>query len=150
MEEQKNKLLAEIAPILTKIKELMQEKNFKQFYIPDQFNYDSTVDEHFEDEIWDGDLNLFAAYCHHGSWVRYTIEGIYLENDELTFDISSYIWYDDCKEERCTNDRMGVNEVVELAVQYEDYDRTLPPVLEFYIQLLNRYNHEDAYIEYPA
>ena len=45
---------------------------------------------------------------------------------------------------------MGVYEVVELEVQYEDYERTLPPVLEFYIQLLNRYNHEDAYIEYPA
>lgn len=146
----KDEILAEIEPILTKIKELMQEKNFQHFYIPDQFNYDSTVDEHFEDEIWADDLNLFAAYCDHGSWVRYTIEGIYLENDELTFDISSYIWYDDCKEERCTNDRMGVNEVVELAVQYDNYDWTLPPVLEFYIQLLNRYNHEDAYIEYPA
>jgi hypothetical protein len=66
------------------------------------------------------------------------------------FDIRSNEWYDDTKDPGSVNDRMGVNEVVELAAWYEDYDRTLPPVLDFYIQLLNRYNHEDAYIEYPA
>ena len=65
----------------------------------------------------------------------------------VTFDISSYIWYDGCKEgEFLRLGRMDVNQLVELAVQYDNYDWTLPPVLEFYIQLLNRYNHEDAYI----
>ena len=37
----KDEILAEIEPILTKIKELMQEKNFQHFYIPDQFNIGS-------------------------------------------------------------------------------------------------------------
>lgn len=147
----KDEMLAEIEPTLQKIKKLMQEKNFQHFYIPDQYDCrNSNIDEYFEDEIWDDDLNLFAGYSHHEVWVRYTIDGIYLENDELMFDIRSNEWYDDTKDPGSVNDRMGVNEVVELAAWYEDYDRTLPPVLEFYIQLLNRYNHEDAYIEYPA
>ena len=53
MEENKSNVMAEIALSLQDIKELMQEKEFTHFYIPDQFNYDASVDEYFEPEIWD-------------------------------------------------------------------------------------------------
>ena len=51
-EERLEKLLTAIEPTLKKIKELMLQKNFKHFYIPDQFNYDTTIDEYFETEEW--------------------------------------------------------------------------------------------------
>ena len=42
---------------------------------------------------------------------------------------------------------MSVAEVVELAERYDDLDYDLCMVLDHYIELLNRYNHENAYIE---
>ena len=44
---------------------------------------------------------------------------------------------------------MSVAEVVELAERYDDFDYDLCMVLDHYIELLNRYNHENAYIENP-
>ena len=54
--------MAKIALSLEKIKELMQEKEFVHFYIPDQFDYDATIDEYFEDEIVDDGKNILAGY----------------------------------------------------------------------------------------
>ena len=141
--------MAEIALSLQDIKELMQEKEFTHFYIPDQFNYDASVDEYFEPEIWDDNKNWFAWYSHHGVEVRFTIEGIYLENDELSFDVGEYAFYDDDKEPNNPTERMSVAEVVELAERYKAayYDYDLFMVLEHYIELLNRYDQENAYIK---
>ena len=140
--------MAEIALSLQDIKELMQEKEFTHFYIPDQFNYDASVDEYFEPEIWDDNKNWFAWYSHHGVEVRFTIEGIYLENGELSFDVGEYAFYDDDKEPNAPTERMSVAEVVELAERYKAayYDYDLFMVLEHYIELLNRYDQENAYI----
>jgi len=148
MEENKSNVMAEIALSLQDIKELMQEKEFTHFYIPDQFNYDASVDEYFEPEIWDDNKNWFAWYSHHGVEVRFTIEGIYLENDELSFDVGEYAFYDDDKEPNAPTERMSVAEVVELAERYKAayYDYDLFMVLEHYIELLNRYDQENAYI----
>ena len=148
MEENKSNVIAEIALSLQDIKELMQEKEFTHFYIPDQFNYDASVDEYFEPEIWDDNKNWFAWYSHHGVEVRFTIEGIYLENDELSFDVGEYAFYDDDKEPNAPTERMSVAEVVELAERYKAayYDYDLFMVLEHYIELLNRYDQENAYI----
>jgi hypothetical protein len=148
MEENKSNIMAEIALSLQDIKELMQEKEFTHFYIPDQFNYDASVDEYFEPEIWDDNKNWFAWYSHHGVEVRFTIEGIYLENDELSFDVGEYAFYDDDKEPNAPTERMSVAEVVELAERYKAayYDYDLFMVLEHYIELLNRYDQENAYI----
>ena len=44
-------------------------------------------------------------------------------------------------------ERMSVAEVVELAERYDDLDYDLCMVLDHYIELLNRYNQENAYIE---
>ena len=44
---------------------------------------------------------------------------------------------------------MSVAEVVELTERYDDFDYDLCMVLDHYIDLLNRYNHENAYIENP-
>lgn len=141
--------MAEIALSLRDIKELMQEKEFTHFYIPDQFNYDASVDEYFEPEICFENKNWFAWYSHHGVEVRFTIEGIYLENDELSFDVGEYAFYDDDKEPNAPTERMSVAEVVELAERYKAayYDYDLFMVLEHYIELLNRYDQENAYIE---
>ena len=88
MEENKSNLMAKIALRLEKIKELMQEKGFTHFYIPDQFNYDASVDDFFEEEIRDDEKTVFAGYREFSflANVRYTINGIYLENGELSFD----------------------------------------------------------------
>lgn len=75
MEENKSNLMAKIALRLEKIKELMQEKGFTHFYIPDQFNYDASVDDFFEEEIRDDEKTVFAG-CRENAWcanVRYTI-----------------------------------------------------------------------------
>ena len=148
MEENKSNVIAEIALSLQDIKELMQEKEFTHFYIPDQFNYDASVDEYFEPEIWDDNKNWFAWYSHHGVQIRFTIDGIYLENDELSFDVGEYAFYDDDKEPNAPTERMSVAEVVELAERYKAayYDYDLFMVLEHYIELLNRYDQENAYI----
>lgn len=139
--------MAEIALSLQEIKELMQEKEFTHFYIPDQFNYDASVDEYFEPEICIESKNWFAWYSHHGAEVRFTIEGIYLENDELSFDVGKYASYDDDKEPNAPTERMSIAQVVELAERYEVADYDLFMVLEHYINLLNRYDQENAYIE---
>jgi hypothetical protein len=146
MEENKSNVMAEIALSLQDIKELMQEKEFTHFYIPDQFNYDASVDEYFEPEIWDDNKNWFAWYSHHGVQIRFTIDGIYLENDELSFDVGEYAFYDDDKEPNAPTERMSVAEVVELAERYKAayYDYDLFMVLEHYIELLNRYDQENA------
>ena len=44
MEENKYVMAEMVALSLQDIKELMQEKEFTHFYIPDQFNYDASVD----------------------------------------------------------------------------------------------------------
>ena len=83
--------------------------------------------------------------------IVYTINDIYLENGELSFDVGS--WGDFyISEEREPNNRpehMSVAEVVELAERYVDLDYDLCLVLNHYIELLNRYNHENAYIVNP-
>ena len=143
--------MANIALSLEKIKVLMQEKGFVHFYIPDQFDYDGSIDEYFEDEIVDEGKNIFAGY-REDSYIadlRYTINGIYLENGELSFDVGSHAYFL-VAEDREPNDsaeRISVAEVVELAERYDDLDYDLCMVLDHYIELLNRYNQENAYIE---
>lgn len=144
-EERLEKLLTAIEPTLKKIKELMLQKNFKHFYIPDQFNYDTTIDEYFETEIWDYDNNLFAAYNQHEYQVRYTVDGVYLEDDELSFDIANHMYYDESKDMNNPSERMSVEDMAELAVLYDYYDYSLEAVLEFYVELLIRYDHENAF-----
>ena len=153
MEENKTSLMDKIALRLEKIKELMQAKGFVHFYIPDQFDYDESIDEYFEEEIWDDGKNIFAGY-RENAWyanVRYTINGIYLENGELSFDVDchAYFFVDEYSEPNNRPERMSVAEVVELAERYDDLDYDLCMVLDHYIELLNRYNHENAYIENP-
>ena len=146
-EERLEKLLTAIEPTLKKIKELMLQKNFKHFFIPDQFDYDTTIDEYFETEIWDYNENLFAAYNHHEYQVRYTVDGVYLEDDELSFDIANHVYYDESKDMNNHSERMSVEDMAEIAVLYDYYDYSLETVLEFYVKLLIRYDHENAYIE---
>lgn len=151
MEKTNQNLMAKIALRLEKIKELMQTKEFAHFYIPDQFDYDESIDEYFEEEIWDDGKNIFAGY-RENAWcanVRYTINGIYLENGKLSFDVASYAYYYISEETKTDNlvERMSVAEVVELAERYDVFNYDLCLVLDHYIELLNRYNHENAYIE---
>ena len=145
--------MAKIALSLEKIKVLMQEKGFTHFYIPDQFDYDVTIDDYFEDEIVDDGKNIFAGYREDDliANVRYTINGVYLENGELSFDVDchAYFFVDEYSEPNNRPERMSVAEVVELAERYDDLDYDLCMVLDHYIELLNRYNHENAYIENP-
>ncbi|MBO5817926.1 MAG: hypothetical protein J6R26_08390 [Paludibacteraceae bacterium] len=148
--QQEKELLAAIEPTLLKIKQLMVQKSFKHFYIPDQFNYDATIDDYFEPEIWDDDKNLFASYSHHEAVVLLTVDGIYLGNDELRFDIVEHYWLDWTKEEGQPIGRMSVKNMVEQAVTNGDDEYSLKAVLEFYVELLNRYDHENAYIENPV
>ena len=153
MEKTNHNLIAKIALRLEKIKELMQSKEFTHFYIPDQFDYDESIDEYFEEEIRDNGKNIFAGY-RENAWcanVRYTINGIYLENGELNFDVDchAYFFVDEYSEPNNRPERMSVAEVVELAERYDDFDYDLCMVLDHYIELLNRYNHENAYIENP-
>ena len=154
MEKTNHNLMAHIALRLEKIKELMQEKGFVHFYIPDQFDYDESIDEYFEDEICDDGKNLFAGYRDEGlaANIVYTINGIYLENGELSFDVGSWGDFYISEERKPDNlaERMSVAEVVELAERYDDLDYDLCMVLDHYIELLNRYDHENAYIENPA
>ena len=151
MEKTNHNLMANIALSLEKIKVLMQEKGFVHFYIPDQFDYDESIDEYFEDEIVDDGKNIFAGY-REDSYIadlRYTINGIYLENGELSFDVGSHAYFlvDEYNEPDNPAGRMSVAEVVELAERYDDLDYGLGLVLDYYIELLNRYNQENAYIE---
>ena len=148
MEENKSNLMAKIALRLEKIKELMQGKGFTHFYIPDQFNYDASVDDDFEYEIRYEGKNLFAGYRDDYKNLRYTINGIYLENGELSFDVESYadLWMEEDRVPNELVERMSVAEVVELAVRYDDFNDDLCLVLDHYIELLNRYNQENAYI----
>ena len=154
MEKTNHNLMANIALRLEKIKELMQEKGFVHFYIPDQFDYDESIDEYFEDEICDDGKNIFAGYRDEGlaANIVYTINGIYLENGELSFDVGSWGNFYISEERKPDNlaERMSVAEVVELAERYDDLDYDLCMVLDHYIELLNRYDHENAYIENPA
>ena len=151
MEKNKSNLMAKIALKLERIKELMQEKGFTHFYIPDQFNYDASVDDFFEEEIRDDEKNVFAGYREYDSLaeLRYTIDAIYLENSELSFDVGSYVyfWVVEDRESNDSAERTSVAEVVELAERYDDLDYDLCLVLDHYIELLNRYNQENAYIE---
>lgn len=151
MEENKSNLMAKIALRLEKIKDLMQGKGFTHFYIPDRFDYDGSIDEYFEDEIVDEGKNIFAGY-REDSYIadlRYTINGIYLENGELSFYVGfhAYFLVDEYNEPDNPAERMSVAEVVELAERYDDLDYDLCMVLDHYIELLNRYNQENAYIE---
>ena len=145
--------MAKIALSLEKIKVLMQEKGFTHFYIPDQFDYDVTIDDYFEEEIVDDGKNIFAGYKEEDliANVRYTINGVYLENGELSFDVDchAYFFVDEYSEPNNQPERMNVAEVVELAERYVDLDYDLCMVLDHYIELLNRYNHENAYIVNP-
>ena len=95
MEENKSNLMAKIALRLEKIKELMQGKGFTHFYIPDQFNYDASVDDFFEEEIRDDEKTVFAGYRENAyvAELRYTIDGIYLENGELSFDLGYHSYF---------------------------------------------------------
>ena len=151
MAENKSNLMAKISLSLEKIKELMQGKGFTHFYIPDQFNYDGSIDEYFEEEILDDEKTVFAGYREYDSLaeLRYTIDGIYLENSELSFDVESYVyfWVAEDREPNDSAERMSVAEVVELAERYDDLDYGIGLVLDHYIELLNRYNQENAYIE---
>ena len=151
MEKNKSNLMAKIALKLERIKELMQEKGFTHFYIPDQFNYDASVDDFFEEEIRDDEKNVFAGYREYDylAELRYTIDGIYLENGELSFDVDSYayFWVVEDREPNDSAERTSVAEVIELAERYDDLDYDLCMVLDHYIELLNRYNQENAYIE---
>ena len=151
MKKNKSNLMAKIALKLERIKELMQEKEFTHFYIPDQFNYDASVDDFFEEEIRDDEKNVFAGYREYDSLaeLRYTIDAIYLENSELSFDVGSYVyfWVVEDRESNDSAERTSVAEVVELAERYDDLDYDLCLVLDHYIELLNRYNQENAYIE---
>ena len=146
--------MAKIALKLERIKELMQEKGFTHFYIPDQFNYDASVDDFFEEEIRDDEKNVFAGYREYDSLaeLRYTIDAIYLENSELSFDVGSYVyfWVVEDRESNDSAERTSVAEVVELAERYDDLAYDLCMVLDHYIELLNRYNQENAYVENPA
>ena len=143
--------MAKISLSLEKIKELMQGKGFTHFYIPDRFDYDESIDEYFEDEICDDGKNLFAGYREYDSLaeLRYTIDGIYFENGELSFDVASYVYFYISEEIEPNNpaERMSVAEVVELAERYDDLAYDLCLVLDHYIELLNRYNQENAYVE---
>lgn len=151
MEKTNHNLMAKMALSLEKIKVLMQEKGFVHFYIPDQFDYDVTIDDYFEDEIVDDGKNIFAGYRDEGlaANIVYTINGIYLENGELSFDVGSWGDFYISEERKPDNlaERMSVAEVVELAERYDDLDYDLCMVLDHYIELLNRYNQENAYIE---
>ena len=151
MEENKSNLMTKIALRLEKIKELMQGKGFTHFYIPDQFNYDASVDDYFEEEIRDDEKTVFAGYKEYDSLaeLRYTIDGIYLENGELSFDVGSYACFtmDEDKEPNDSAERTSLAEVVELAERYDELNYDLCAVLDHYIELLNRYNQENAYIE---
>ena len=151
MEENKSNLMAKITLRLEKIRDLMQGKGFTHFYIPDRFDYDGSIDEYFEDEIVDEGKNIFAGY-REDSYIadlRYTINGIYLENGELSFYVGSHAYFlvDEYNEPDNPAGRMSVAEVVELAERYDDLDYDLGLVLDHYIELLNRYNQENAYIE---
>ena len=150
MEKTNHNLMAKIALSLEKIKVLMLEKGFVHFYIPDQFDYDESIDEYFEDEIMDDGKSIFAGYRKDSflANIRYTINGIYLENGELSFDVDSHVYFflDGC-EPNNQPERMSVAEVVELAERYDDLDYDLCMVLDHYIELLNRYNQENAYVE---
>ena len=143
--------MAKISLSLEKIKDLMRGKGFTHFYIPDQFDYDVTIDDYFEDEIVDDGKNIFAGYRDEGlaANIVYTINGIYLENGELSFDVGSWGNFYISEERKPDNlaERMSVAEVVELAERYDDLDYGLGLVLDHYIELLNRYNQENAYIE---
>ena len=145
--------MAKIALSLEKIKVLMQEKGFTHFYIPDQFDYDVTIDDYFEEEIVDDGKNIFAGYKEEDliANVRYTINGVYLENGELSFDVDchAYFFVDEYSEPNNQPERINVAEVVALAERYVDLDYDLCMVLDHYIELLNRYNHENAYIVNP-
>mgnify|MGYP007112525439 FL=1 len=151
MEENKSNLMAKIALRLEKIKELMQGKGFTHFYIPDQFNYDASVDDYFEEEIRDDEKTVFAGYRENAyvAELRYTIDGIYLENNELSFDVGSYVyfWVVEDQEPNDSAERTSLAEVVELAERYDELNYDLCAVLDHYIELLNRYNQENAYIE---
>lgn len=151
MEKTNHNLMANIALSLEKIKVLMQEKGFVHFYIPDRFDYDGSIDEYFEDEIVDDGKNIFAGYRDEGlaANIVYTINGIYLENGELSFDVGSWGNFYISEERKPDNlaERTSVAEVVELAERYDDLDYDLCMVLDHYIELLNRYNQENAYIE---
>ena len=61
--------------------------------------------------------------------------------------MGEYVSYDD-KEPNNPIERMSIAQVVELAERYEaaEYDYDLFMVLEHYIELLNRYDQENAYI----
>ena len=151
--ETNHNLMAKIALSLEKIKELMQRKRFTHFYIPDQFNYDESIDEYFEDDIWDDGKNIFAGSRDEGlaADILYTINGTYLENGELSFDVGYFGEFYISEERKPDNpdERMSVAEVVELAERYDDFDYDLCLALDHYIELLNRYNQENAYIENP-
>lgn len=147
VEERQQELLAAIEPILKQIKQLMLQKNFKRFYIPDQFNDDAMIDEFYETEILFEDKNLFASYNQHGDEIRYTIDGIYLENDELSFEVANYVWRDENKDPNNPSERLNVEDTVEVAVLYDYCPSDLVTVLQFYVELLNRYDREDAYID---
>ena len=151
MAENKSNLMAKISLSLEKIKDLMRGKEFTHFYIPDRFDYDVTIDDYFEDEIVDDGKNIFAGYRDEGlaANIVYTINGIYLENGELSFDVGSWGNFYISEERKPDNlaERMSVAEVVELAERYDDLDYDLCMVLDHYIELLNRYNQENAYIE---
>ena len=124
MEKTNQNLMAKIALSLEKIKVLMQEKGFTHFYIPDQFDYDVTIDDYFEEEIVDDGKNIFAGYKEDDliANVRYTINGVYLENGELSFDVDchAYFFVDEYSEPNNQPERMNVAEVVELAERYVD------------------------------
>lgn len=143
--------MAKIASRLEKIKQLMLVKGFAHFYIPDPFDYDESVDEYFEDEILNKGKNIFAVYWKDmfSADNRYTINGIYLENGELSFDVGSYVYIavDEFEELNEPTEHTSVAEIVELAERFEDLHYDLGLVLDHYIELLNRYNQEDAYIE---
>ena len=151
MEENKSNLMAKITLRLEKIKELMQGKRFTHFYIPDQFNYDASVDDFFEEEIRDDEKTVFAGYREYDSLaeLRYTIDGIYLENNELSFDVGSHAYFviDEYSDYNTPAERTSLAEVVELAERYDELNYDLCMVLDHYIELLNRYDQENAYIE---
>ena len=61
--------------------------------------------------------------------------------------MGEYVSYDDDKEPNNPIERMSIAQVVELAERYEAADYDLLMVLEHYIELLNRYDQENAYIK---
>lgn len=140
-----------IASLCKKISKKMSQKGLSQFVIPnpeDFYDNESNYDVTYEDEIIQEERHRFGCEEVQDIYKDYYIVGLYEDNDELNFEIVITEQPDGEEKEEVERYRLTAEEISGRNKYTwwagKDYCQ-LDEVLEFYLELLDRFNSSTPY-----